>query len=108
MAAASLHPRAATTRSGPTSFAAGLPRGGRPGAAAPTPRRHPPTPAPPPYPLGLTVTPDGRTLLVVQNRRRTVAAIDLATGRRKAEAATGSLPFAVVVSASGEKAYVSN
>ncbi len=67
-----------------------------------------PTPAIPPYPLGLTVTPDGRTLLVAQNRLGTVAAIDLAAGRRRAEAPTGSLPYAVAVTASGEKAYVSN
>ena len=83
-------------------------RGGLLREGAPVALKDRPTPATPPYPLGLAVTPDGRTLLVAQNLLRTVAAIDLATGRRRAEAPTGSLPYAVAVTAGGEKAYVSN
>lgn len=60
------------------------------------------------YPLGLAVTPDGRTLLVAQNLLGRVAAIDLATGQRRAEAAVGALPYAVAVTATGDKIYVSN
>jgi YVTN family beta-propeller protein len=60
------------------------------------------------YPLGLAVTPDGRTLLVAQNLLARVAAVDLATGQCRAEAPVGSLPYAVVVTATGDKAYVSN
>ncbi len=62
----------------------------------------------PPYPIGLAVTPDGRTLLVAQNALRLVAAIDLTTGQRRTEGPTGSLPYAIAVTAAGDKAYVSN
>ncbi len=60
------------------------------------------------YPMGLAVTPDGRSLLVAQNLLGRVAAIDLATGQRKGEAPVGSLPYAGALTASGEKVCVSN
>ena len=60
------------------------------------------------YPAGLAVTPDGQTLLVAENLAGRVRAIDLATGRAGAEASTGPFPYAVAVTPTGEKAYVSN
>ena len=60
------------------------------------------------YPAGLAITPDGRTLLVAENLGNQVRAVDLATGRPGAAAPAGTLPYAVAVTANGEKAYVSN
>ena len=60
------------------------------------------------YPAGLAVTPDGRTLLVVENLANRVQAVDLATGQVEASAQTGPLPYAVAVAPAGDKAYVSN
>src|SRR5438309_1434390 len=60
------------------------------------------------YPAGLAVTPDGRTLLVVENLANRVQAVDLATGQVSASAQTGLLPYAVAMTPAGDKAYVSN
>ncbi len=60
------------------------------------------------YPAGLAITPDGRTLLVAENLANRVRAVDLATLRLGDATPTGALPYAVAVTATGEKAYVSN
>jgi YVTN family beta-propeller protein len=62
----------------------------------------------PVYPAGLAISPDGKTLLVVENLAHRVQAVDLASGQPGAIVQTGSLPLAVAIASDGEKAYVSN
>lgn len=58
-----------------------------------------------PYPGGLALSEDGKTLYVCLNRNNTLGVFDLASRRLK-EIAVGNAPTNVVVS--GNKAYVSN
>jgi YVTN family beta-propeller protein len=60
------------------------------------------------YPAGLAVSPDGRTLLVAENLANRVVAVDTASGTVGPSAATGAMPYGVVVLSGGDKAYVSN
>ncbi len=57
-------------------------------------------------PVGLAISPDGKTLWAALNLRNTLAEIDLASGRVRREIAVGNAPFGVLLL--GEKAYVTN
>ena len=57
-------------------------------------------------PVGLAVSPDGKTLWAVLNLRNTLAEIDLASGTLKREIAVGNAPYGVALV--GDTAYVSN
>ena len=65
-----------------------------------------PNPSGNPYPGGLALGDDGRTLYVVLSRNNTLAAFDLQTRTVVKEIAVGNAPHGVVVR--GGKAYVSN
>ncbi|HEX4841936.1 MAG TPA: bifunctional YncE family protein/alkaline phosphatase family protein [bacterium] len=60
------------------------------------------------YPAGLAVTPEGHTLLVVENLANSLVAIDSDTGTLVATARTGTQPYGVAVSPEDGKVYVSN
>lgn len=59
-----------------------------------------------PYPGGLALSEDGKTLYVVLSRNNTLAVFDLATRTVMGEIRVGNAPHAVIVS--GNRAYVSN
>jgi YVTN family beta-propeller protein len=59
-----------------------------------------------PYPGGMALSQDGKTLYVVMNRNNTLAEIDLATRMVVTEIAVGNVPYEVLIK--GGKAYVSN
>jgi len=61
------------------------------------------------FPSGLAVSPDGTRLFAVGLRSNTFVAVDLASGAvQTADKKIGNLPYAVVVSADGTRAYVSS
>jgi YVTN family beta-propeller protein len=60
-----------------------------------------------PMPAGIAVTPDGQHLLVADHQADALSVIDLATGVVHSTAA-GPHPYAVVASADGRSAYVSD
>ncbi len=57
-------------------------------------------------PVGMSISPDGKAMLVAINMRNTLAEIDLATRKIKREIPVGNAPYDVVVL--GRTAYVSN
>lgn len=57
-------------------------------------------------PVGLAVSPDGKTLWAVLNMRNALAEIDLTSGEIKREIPVGNAPFGVKIL--GERAYVTN
>ena len=57
-------------------------------------------------PVGMSITPDGRTMFVCLNMKNTLAEIDLTTSEVKREIPVGNAPYDVVVI--GTTAYVSN
>lgn len=59
-----------------------------------------------PYPGGLALSEDGKTLYVVLNRNNTLAVFDLATRTVMREIKVGNAPHTVIVH--GRRAYVSN
>jgi cytochrome c553 len=59
-------------------------------------------------PIGLALTPDGKSLLVASGWGRALTGIDLASGRRWLNASLPRDPRAVVTSADGSKAFVSH
>lgn len=59
------------------------------------------------YPLGLTLSPDGRTLWVAETLGSAVALVDLASGKVRRRIAVGSYPYEVAFNRAGTKAYVS-
>jgi YVTN family beta-propeller protein len=62
------------------------------------------------YPLGIAVSPDGKTAYAVLDNNNTLTRIDLtaATPKQGAEIRVGNVPHSVVISADGTTAYVSN
>ena len=58
------------------------------------------------YPTGLAVSSDGATLYAALSTKNTVAIVDLATGKMRAQVAVGNTPEAVLVV--GTKLYVAN
>jgi YVTN family beta-propeller protein len=62
------------------------------------------------YPLGITVTPDGKTAYAVLDNNDTLTKIDLtaSTPVQGAEVRVGNVPHSVVLSPDGKTAYVSN
>lgn len=68
----------------------------------------PPSTTPlPDYPVGLAITPDGKTLVVALYNSDAAAIIDLASSR-VTTVAVGKYPFAVGIDKTGTYAYVSN
>jgi YVTN family beta-propeller protein len=59
-----------------------------------------------PYPGGLALSDDGKTLYICLNRTNSLGVFDLASRRMVKEIAVGNAPTNVVIS--GDKAYVSN
>jgi len=62
------------------------------------------------YPMGIAISPDGKTAYAVLNTNDTLTRIDLtaATPKQGAEVRVGNVPHSVVISADGTTAYVSN
>ena len=62
------------------------------------------------YPLGIAISPDGKTAYVVLDNNDTLTKIDLtaATPVQGAEVRVGNVPHSVVISPDGTTAYVSN
>jgi len=62
------------------------------------------------YPLGVAVSPDGKTAYAVLDNNNTLTKIDLtaSTPTQGAEVRVGNVPHTVVISADGTTAYVSN
>ncbi|HEX8811434.1 MAG TPA: hypothetical protein VF742_05525, partial [Terracidiphilus sp.] len=62
------------------------------------------------YPMGIAVTPDGKTAYVVLDNNDTLTKIDLTASSpaEGAEVRVGNVPHSVVISADGKTAYVSN
>jgi YVTN family beta-propeller protein len=62
------------------------------------------------YPMGIAVSPDGKTAYAVLDNNNTLTKIDLtaATPTQGAEIRVGNVPHSVVISADGKTAYVSN
>ena len=62
------------------------------------------------YPLGITVSPDGKTAYSVLDVNNTLTKIDLtaATPKQGAQVRVGNVPHSVVISGDGRTAYVSN
>jgi YVTN family beta-propeller protein len=61
-----------------------------------------------PYPAGLAVSADGKTLFVADNLTDSLTIVDLAAGAVRGTVPVGHNPYAVVLSADGRTAYVSN
>ena len=60
------------------------------------------------FPCGLALAPDEKTAYVCLSTRNTLGVLNLATGTVTAEIAVGIAPWAVVISADGKTAYVSD
>jgi YVTN family beta-propeller protein len=62
------------------------------------------------YPMGIAVSPDGKTAYAVLDNNNTLTKIDLtaATPKQGAEIIVGNVPHSVVISPNGTTAYVSN
>jgi len=62
------------------------------------------------YPMGVAISPDGKTAYTVLDNNNTLTKIDLtaATLAQGAEIRVGNVPHSVVISADGTTAYVSN
>jgi DNA-binding beta-propeller fold protein YncE len=61
------------------------------------------------YPTGLTISPDGTHLYVVGLTDNSFHSIDIASGAvHAADAPTGNFPYTVLVSANGQRAFVSS
>jgi YVTN family beta-propeller protein len=62
------------------------------------------------YPLGIVISPDGKTAYAVLDNNNTLTRIDLtaSTPVQGAEIRVGNVPHSVVISADGKTAYVSN
>jgi YVTN family beta-propeller protein len=61
-----------------------------------------------PFPAGLTVSRDGKTLYVANNLGESMSIIDLATKKVTATIPVGHNPYTVVLSKDGKNVYVSN
>jgi YVTN family beta-propeller protein len=61
-----------------------------------------------PYPMGLSISSDGKTLYVANNLANTVSIVDIATKSVTASIAVGSYPYTTLVSGDGKMVYVSN
>lgn len=59
------------------------------------------------YPIGLALSPDGRTLWAAETIGSAVAVIDLASGKVQRRIAVGSYPYEIAFNRAGTKAYVS-
>ncbi|MCS7310537.1 MAG: beta-propeller fold lactonase family protein [Armatimonadetes bacterium] len=60
------------------------------------------------YPCGVALSPDGNTAYVALSRNNSLAVVDLREGKVVTQIAVGVAPFAVKVTADGQRAYVSN
>ena len=62
------------------------------------------------YPMGIAISPDGKTAYAVLDTNNTLTKIDLtaATPKQGAEIRVGNVPHSVVISPDGKTAYVSN
>jgi YVTN family beta-propeller protein len=62
------------------------------------------------YPMGISISPDGKTAYAVLDTNNTLTKIDLtaATPKQGAEIRVGNVPHSVLISADGKTAYVSN
>ncbi|ADG05291.1 bifunctional YncE family protein/alkaline phosphatase family protein [Kyrpidia tusciae] len=60
------------------------------------------------YPAGLTVSPDGGFLYVVNNLYNTVVKIDTSTGKVVAQGNVGQYPYTALLSQDGKTLYVTN
>lgn len=61
-----------------------------------------------PWPIGLSVSPDGGTLYVANNLDNTVRFLNSSTGAVTATVPVGQFPYTTVASADGKRVYVSN
>ena len=61
-----------------------------------------------PYPAGVAVSADGKSLFVANNLTDSLTIVDLTAGAVRATTPIGHNPYAVVVTADGRTAYVSN
>ncbi len=74
-----------------------------------TPISIPLSSAPPnPFPAGLTLAPDGKTLYAADNLGDALSVVDTASGRATAAIPVGPNPYAVALSHDGRAAYVSD
>ncbi len=83
-----------------------LPTANNPNSSART-NTLPPNPNLPSFPVGMALTPDGKTLVVALYSADVVAVINTATGAG-VTVATGKYPFHVAIERSGRYAYVTN
>ncbi len=60
------------------------------------------------YICGIALSPDGKTAYVCLSRNNSLGVVDLEAGKLVKEIPVGVAPYDVVLSASGDKAYVSN
>jgi YVTN family beta-propeller protein len=61
-----------------------------------------------PWPIGLSISPDGSMLYVANNLDNTVRFLDSTTGALKATVPVGSYPYTTLASQDGKRVYVSN
>jgi YVTN family beta-propeller protein len=61
-----------------------------------------------PFPTGLSISPDGKTLYVANNLANTVAIVDIATKTVTATVPVGGYPYTTLVSKDGKTVYASN
>lgn len=61
-----------------------------------------------PYPTGLSISPDGATLYVANNRVNTVSVVDTASKTVSGTIKVGGYPYTPLVSRDGSRVYVSN
>jgi DNA-binding beta-propeller fold protein YncE len=119
-------PRGSTTPAGPTQGDAGDvihvfsvdPASGKaseqtplalPATSGGSGRLHdlPPDPSLPGFPIGIAITPDGKTLVAALNNADQAALIDVASGSAST-VPVGAYPYAAAIDAQGQYAYVSN
>jgi DNA-binding beta-propeller fold protein YncE len=67
----------------------------------------PPDPSLPGFPVGIAITPDGKTLVVALNNADQAAVVDIASGSAST-VPTGAYPYAAAVEPQGKYAYVSS